>query len=146
MLDSLYEVCDMYLYTAANCDYADLILKSIDPSNKYFHGRWYKQHCTRFTDKYIKDLSTTGLPLPRTILVDNCAYSYAYHILNGVPITSYDRPDHNDTELMALKDFILHLRSHADVRTYLAGYFKQLTMHSICDNLADAYTKIFSKE
>lgn len=144
-LEELSVTCDLHLFTAAKQNYADLILKSIDPEAKYFKNRWYKQNCLRFTDKYIKDLNTLNLPLNRTVLVDNSAYSYAYQSLNGIPITSFDRPDQSDTELMALKDFILHLRSQADVRLFLADYFKVLVLHEHHLSPKDCFSKMFAK-
>ena len=37
----------------------------------------------------VKDLRIINRHLSKTILIDNAAYSYAYQLLNGVPIIPY---------------------------------------------------------
>ena len=53
--------------------------------------------------------------LSRVVLVDNAAYSYAFQVANGVPITSYYEGE-NDTALVGLKEYLLSLKAYKDVR------------------------------
>lgn len=119
------KVCDIHLFTASEKEYADHILKKIDPKGTIFKNRWYKDSCTKLENgQYIKSLARTGLPLNRSILVDNSTFSFGNQMLNGVPIVSYLHSQPNDMELVSLKDFVLHLNTLLDVRKALHAYFK----------------------
>jgi TFIIF-interacting CTD phosphatase-like protein len=72
-----------------------------DPGNKYFVHRLYRNECTIVDSLYIKDLSSLGRPLESTVIVDNSAYVFGYHVTNGIPIESFFGQPW-DQELIAL--------------------------------------------
>lgn len=114
----------MHLFTSSDKEYADMIIKQIDPEQKYFKERWYKSSCKRTENgMYIKDLSLLNLPLDRVVLVDNSSLCFAYQLLNGVPIVSFTGSQ-NDTELMSLFDYLQSLVKVPDVRKANLEYFK----------------------
>lgn len=53
--------------------------------------------------------------MSRVVLVDNAAYSYAFQVSNGIPITSYYEGE-NDTALVGLKEYLLSIKAYKDVR------------------------------
>ena len=57
------------------------------------------------------------------VLIDNAAYSYAYQMLNGIPIFPYYEGK-NDYELYALQKYIETLRFSTDVRENNKKLFK----------------------
>lgn len=69
----------MAIFTAAEQEYADLIIDRIDPERKYFSHRLYRQHCFKVDDVYVKDLRIiTDRPAEDTIIVDNSILSFAF--------------------------------------------------------------------
>jgi TFIIF-interacting CTD phosphatase-like protein len=59
----------------------------------------------------VKDLRIFGKDLNRTVFVDNCIYSYAFQLENGIPILPFNGDPTDKTlqdllvYLMELKDF-----------------------------------------
>ncbi len=73
---------DVHIFSSSDKEYCDLILKQIDPEQKYFKERWYKKSCLKADHgQYIKDLTVLGLALDRVVLVDNCSFSFAHQLL-----------------------------------------------------------------
>lgn len=66
------------------------------------------------------------------ILVDNAAYSYAFHPLNGVPIIPYYEGK-NDYELQALLKYLQTLIFTVDVREKNRTTFKLDQYHHFDD-------------
>ena len=63
----------------------------------------------------MKDLRVLGRKLENVILVDNAPYSYMMQLGNGVPIIPYYRGK-DDSELLALEDYLMRLKDIDDVR------------------------------
>ena len=64
-----------------------------------------------------------GRDLSRVVLVDNAAYSYAFQVANGIPITSYYEGS-DDCELLGLRDYLFSLKAFPDVRVVNQKTFK----------------------
>ena len=146
VLEELNKSCELAVFTAADKEYADVILKHIDKNNSYFKRRWYKNDCIKLANNQnIKDLrSIEGLNMSRSVLVDNSSICFGYQMLNGVPITNF-YGNANDTELMSLKDYILHLSKCEDVRKPILDYFKwPLYMDAVSSN-DELLAKLFAK-
>lgn len=116
---------NVVLFTAGHKFYAEAILKKIDPSNKYFHLKLFRQHCIEFKNIFIKDL--TILPtfgLKDLVIVDNCIFSFARNLTNGVLISSYYN-DLDDLELLNLIGFLENnIIDGKDSRTTIEEIFK----------------------
>ena len=69
---------EVLVFTASHKWYADVILDYLDPENKYFQHRLYREHCIPTTDNvYIKDLRVLrNRDLKDMIIVDNAVYSF----------------------------------------------------------------------
>jgi len=85
----------------------------------------YRRHCDYIEEGYhVKDLRILGRDLSKTVIVDNAAYSYAFQVDNGIPITSYYEGA-VDYELPALRDYLFSLRGCKDVREVNRKTFRQ---------------------
>lgn len=71
----------------------------------------------------MKDLRILDRDLSRVVLVDNAAYSYAFQVANGIPITSYYEGK-EDAELLGLRDYLRLLKQFKDVRDCNENTFK----------------------
>lgn len=80
----------MAIFTAADQEYADLIIDQLDPNKTLFNFRMYRQHCVKVEDAYVKDLRIiTDRELEDVVIVDNSIISFAFQINNGIPICAY---------------------------------------------------------
>lgn len=59
-MEIIQEKYNIVIFTASHSSYTDSILKEIDPENKYFKNRLYRNNCIpiKIGDKnfYVKDL------------------------------------------------------------------------------------------
>ena len=120
-LDIIKEKYNIVIFTASHSSYTDPILKEIDPENKYFKNRLYRNNCvpTKIEGKnfYVKDLDilTKYYNLKDMIIVDNSVLSFAYHLNNGIPIIPfYDST--NDNELIILAYYLSLISQDNDLR------------------------------
>ena len=111
---------NIYIFTAATQDYADLVLNHLDPQNEIFVDRFYRPQCTRTRQNYfIKDLSKISDDLSRVVLVDNNPICFAPQPKNGIWVPSfYDDPS-DDILMKTLPNFLRDLDDTKDVRQVL---------------------------
>jgi Dullard-like phosphatase family protein len=117
-LEKMSQNFEIFIFTASKKVYADAVLNFLDPDNRIFKFRFYRENCIKIGNKvYIKDLRIFVNRKPENIImVDNSLYSFANQISNGVLINSfYD--DNEDRELLNLCNYLEnYLRESADVR------------------------------
>ena len=97
---AFYEVV---IFTAGTKDYADWALDKIQnhAAHYYIDHRLYRDHTIQCMDVFIKDLSSLGRDLNKTIIVDNITENFLLQPDNGISIKSwFDDPD--DTALLDL--------------------------------------------
>ncbi len=141
-LEKIYKTFDLYIYTSSEKEYADMILKQIDPDSRFFKKRLYKSSCQRAENGlYVKNLELIGQNLARTVLVDNSTFSFGHQLLNGVPIVSFTGSE-TDTELMSLQDYLLYLSKAPDIRKINLDYFKYPVF---IDHLEQGPDSVFQK-
>ena len=120
----LHEVSKTYeiiAFTAAQEDYATMILNHLDPTKTIFRHRLFRQHCS--LDGLVKDLRVLNRNLERTVLVDNTHTSFLSQLTNGIPIESFTN-DMTDQALVILAEFLTALENEPDVRVFLQKIFK----------------------
>ena len=116
LLQYVCETFDTYLFTASTRVYADRILKVLDPEDRYFKGKMYREHCTKTSRGYIKDLAIfKGKDLKDIIMVDDQQVSFENQPLNGLMIQSWNG-DRSDVELKKLESFLRTVEKSDDVR------------------------------
>lgn len=80
--DFLRKVCKWYklvIFTASVQEYADPVIDWLEQEKKFFHGRYYRQHCTFRNGAYIKDLSSVEPDLSKVMILDNSPTSYIFN-------------------------------------------------------------------
>ena len=118
-LEVIKDYYEIISFTSATRDYADIVLDIIEKNNrkKYFDGRLYREHTTRFGKKYIKDLSKMGRDLEKIIIVDNLSQCFKLHSDNGILISSFYGEDENDKALIELQKILIKIfYENCDVR------------------------------
>ena len=107
---------EVIVFTASHKCYADVVLDYIDPSLELIHHRLYRENCLVVEGVFMKDLRIlANRKLQDIVIVDNAAYSFGYHLDNGIPIISW-HDDPYDRELFNLMDYIKILAQAEDVR------------------------------
>ena len=117
-MEAISEHFEIVVFTASVKEYADAVLNYLDPENKYFKHRFYREHCLNISNRvFVKDLRIFGnRKLENVIMVDNSLYSFANQLGNGVLINSFYN-DKEDQELDNLKNYLVGYLSQAnDVR------------------------------
>jgi Dullard-like phosphatase family protein len=123
-LEAVSHAFEVVLFTAACQDYADQIVNAIDPENRLFHHRLYRDSCVEcipnpsYPDSriYIKDLRILGRDLQDVILVDNSLLCFAYQLDNGIVCNPF-KGNSNDRELIAILDVLGLLKRTPGVDT-----------------------------
>jgi CTD small phosphatase-like protein 2 len=107
------------LFTASYKDYADAILKLIDPEDKIFDYKLYRENCIEYYNSYmVKDLRIIrNRNLKDMVLVDNSAISFLSQLSNGIPIIPYS-DSKDDDELLDLTRYLLSIKDNYDLRIH----------------------------
>lgn len=116
---------NVILFTAGHKIYAEAIINHLDPKKEYFHLKLFRDSCIEFKNFFIKDLSilpTFGLK--DLIIVDNCLFSFARSLPNGILISTYYNEE-NDSELSNLMGYLENnIVDCKDIRTINENVFK----------------------
>jgi len=115
---------EVVLFTASQREYADELLKIVDPERRLLRYRLYRDSCVFVNGVYVKDLGILGRDLSQVIMIDNSLCAFAYHLDNGILVRSWFE-DWEDTVLLQLlaylKRFIIGAQ---DVRAVLRRHFE----------------------
>jgi Dullard-like phosphatase family protein len=104
ILNKLYPLFDLVIWTVATKEYADAILDLIEKDKKYFSARLYREHATIDDNNvYVKDLNNLGRPLNSIIIVDDKESSYRLNKENGILIKPF-----TGSKSECQKDFVLY--------------------------------------
>ena len=109
------------VFTASHQAYADAVLDFMDPGNKYFKYRLYRNNCSLVdvdgAKFYVKDLDIFDehYNLKDIIIIDNSALSFIYHLENGIPIVPYYHED-EDGSLYVVGLYLMHIYKEDDLR------------------------------
>lgn len=117
-LKAVNELFDLAIFTASIATYADKILKIIDPENRYFKFRLYRNSCINIQDKvFIKDLRIIKNYSPENVvLMDNSLYSFMNQPMNGVLVNSFYY-DGDDVQLITAQNYLVdYVHAAKDVR------------------------------
>lgn len=119
-LDKIKDKYQIVVYTASHKSYCDAILDFIDPDNRYFQYRLYRNNCTSVkyerNDMYIKDLSIfKNIDLKDIVIIDNSVISFTYNLDNGIPILPY-YDSFTDCELIFLTGYLKYIFDYEDLR------------------------------
>jgi hypothetical protein len=88
-LQNISENFEVFVFTASKREYADAVLNILDPENKIFAKRFYRENCKP----------------ENIIIVDNSMYSFSNQLSNGILINSFYN-DRDDRELFNLFNYL----------------------------------------
>ena len=77
LLDKIKDVNNIIIFTASHSSYSDAVLNYLDPEDKYFHYRLYRDSCVQYKTNdinfYVKDLDIFKdfYDLKDIIIIDN---------------------------------------------------------------------------
>ena len=109
------------IFTASHQAYADAVLNFMDPNNKYFKYRLYRNNCSLVdvdgVKFYVKDLDIFDeyYDLKDIVIIDNSVLSFLYHFGNGIPIVPYYNED-KDGSLYVVGLYLMHIFKENDLR------------------------------
>ena len=147
-LENMNSCFDLGIFTAALQNYAEAALKIIDPSEKFFKFKFFRDSCININDKiYIKDLSIIdNYDLKNIILVDNSLYSFLNNLNNGVLVNSFYY-DENDKQLIFAKNYILNsLLNCDDVRIVNEETYNFMKQFNYYKSLYEEMNKLILKK
>ena len=99
-LKELSKFFEIVLFTAAEEDYTDIVLKELN-KNKYINHILCRKYTELSNGSQIKDLSKLGRDLSKVVIVDNNKDNFRLQPENGLYISSYFG-EQNDNELYIL--------------------------------------------
>ena len=121
-LERVSKMFEIIIFTASKKLYAEKLLDVLDPENKLFSRRVYRDSCIYQDGTYTKDLTVLGIDLAKVAIVDNSPQVFRLQVNNGIPIESwFDDP--SDSALMSLLPFLEKLVDVDDVRPVIAEKF-----------------------
>jgi Dullard-like phosphatase family protein len=141
MMQELDPNWEIVVFTASCKNYADEILDYLDPENKYFHHRFYRETCWQTGGVYVKDLRVFHQwSLEDIILVDNAVYSFAFQLDNGIPIIPYYRGK-EDNQLLYLKEYLNLIHNKNVIRDLRRTFLTTEMFKGDIDSVVDMYAE-----
>ena len=120
---------ELIIFTAAEEDYADIILNSIDLKKSISH-RLYRKHLEydHKSGNYVKNLASIGRDISKICIVDDDEDNFVLQPDNGIRIRSYFG-NKNDMELCKLwkKLKIITEKKYNDIRPIIKEINKQMS-------------------
>jgi len=123
-LEELAQFAEVIVFTAGLEDYASPIIDAIDPHNRLFTQRIYREGTLR-TEHYqcVKDMARVNRDLKRVVLVDDTPLAFLHQPDNGVPVLGF-RGDPDDRLLLeAVLPLLQALAVEEDVQPVLHRRF-----------------------
>ena len=119
---------ELVVFTAAEQEYADLILRQIDPRGRFFSKKLYRQHCRRSISggltKYIKDIQDRLYE--DCILVDDNEENFLANPGQCIPILPFCEYEENDKELDCLKQLLIKLKKAKNIGKLFNRLFESI--------------------
>lgn len=128
-LERISKIYDIYIFTASNKEYANLIIDKILPNVKESH-RFYKNSCIMVNGYFVKNLNIIGRPIQKILLIDDSSGSGLTNPKNLVKIKPWNG-EKNDN---VLKDLLLLLEEIAydnDLRISFEEFVKKSKLDGI---------------
>jgi len=105
---------EVVVFTASLSKYAEPLVERLDPERICVY-KLFREHCTFFSNAFVKDLTRLGRPMTDVIIVDNSPAAYLFQPENAMPAVSWYE-DLNDEELPRLATLLERMAYEDDVR------------------------------
>jgi CTD small phosphatase-like protein 2 len=99
-LNEMGKYFELIIFTAAEENYADLVLNELD-KNKIISYKLYRKHTQLLNGIFFKDLSKLGRDIQKICIIDNNKFNFSLQPFNGINISSF-MGEQNDEELLFL--------------------------------------------
>tara|TARA_B110000977_G_scaffold191230_1_gene263064 strand:- start:4120 stop:4830 length:711 start_codon:yes stop_codon:yes gene_type:complete len=130
-MEQCFERYEIVVFTASLSKYADPLLDLLDPKKTIKH-RLFRESCYLHRGNYVKDLTSLGRPMNKTIIIDNSPHSYAFQPQNALPVSSFI-DDPRDNDLLDMLPYLNELAGVNDVAEMLVenqGYVPRRSFFS----------------
>jgi len=129
-LDEVSKLYELIIFTCGTAQYANPIIDSIEKEKKYFDHRLFRIHTTFKNNEFIKDLSSIGRELQKTIIIDNTPQNFRLQKENGIFIKSFYSTYKNDRALLDIIPFLKKIVENRpdDIRKELSRYKKEIDL------------------
>lgn len=117
-LAEVSKIADIYLFTSAEEEYVNQILEYLDPFDRIFKKKFYRDSCRLINGIYVKDIRICGVDLSKIAIVDDYENSYCLTPYNGIYIKPFVDIV-KDCELNRVFMIIKQMLYLTDVRTLL---------------------------
>lgn len=145
IIAQLAEDFELILFTDGLRELHTKIVSQIDPEEKYFSFRLFREHCFESSKGFfVKDLRIINRRPEDIVLVDNSTCAFGFQLNNGVPIVPFTG-DRTDVELLLLSAYLKELLHVPDVRKANKEHFK-FQQYVGSETLQAVYNKIFKKD
>ena len=124
-LTRLAEFYELVVFTAAEKEYAEEIVKRIDPDRKLIKHLLTRDSCFCSAGYLVKDLRMIAdRKLEDMIIIDNSIVCFAFNLDNGVPIASFVGDNPMDEELLFMTSYLEDVYHFDDIREANIQNFK----------------------
>jgi CTD small phosphatase-like protein 2 len=144
-IEQLSRDFELILFTDGLRELHTKIIDKIDPQEKFFPFRLFREHCYESSKGFfVKDLRIINRQPEDIILVDNSTCAFGFQLNNGVPIIPFTG-DKTDVELLLLSEYLRQLLQVPDVRKANKDHFK-FQQYVGAETVQAVYNKIFKKD
>ena len=114
------------------------LLNEIEKNKKFFDFKLYKDHCTLYKNRFVKDITKLGRDIRKIIIVDDDENNFVLNKENGIKIKPFlGEENNNDTSLFELKKILILFERMGldDVRKGIKSYEKDIKDKISMNNL-----------
>ena len=125
-------------FSSETKEFSDVILNEIEKNKKFFDFKLYKDHCTLYKNRFVKDITKLGRDIRKIIVVDDDENNFVLNKENGIKIKSFLGEENNtDTALFELKKILILFERMKldDVRKGIKTYEKDIKDKISMNNL-----------
>ena len=97
---------EIVIFTAAEEDYADIVLNELDKNNA-INYKLYRKHTEQINGVFIKDLSNLGRDINKVVIIDNSKDNFSLQPENGLHICSFLEDQENDELYLLTNDLMI---------------------------------------
>ena len=137
-LNAVKPLYELVAYSSETKEVSDVILNEIEKNKKFFDFKLYKDHCTLYKNRFVKDITKLGRDIRKIIIVDDDENNFVLNKENGIKIKPFlGEENNNDTSLFELKKILILFERMGldDVRKGIKSYEKDIKDKISMNNL-----------
>ena len=137
-LNSVKPLYELVAFSSETREFSEVILNEIEKNKKFFDFKLYKDHCTLYKNRFVKDITKLGRDIRKIIIVDDDENNFVLNKENGIKIKPFlGEENNNDTSLFELKKILILFERMGldDVRKGIKSYEKDIKDKISMNNL-----------